>query len=145
MIVQPWCVKEDHSWVRFNELFDFCTLWNCQKIIDCLMVLGELNWFAWTRFVWFRCSWGVPLVLRWYSVGILGCSAGVPGNVQLFRHCSGVLCCFSVPSFIVCHPQSRQHVTIELVSATQSTHESKYSHYKFLLTKILFILHHRDA
>ena len=29
---------------------------------------------------------GVLLVLRWYSVGILECSAGVPlGNVQLFR------------------------------------------------------------
>ena len=49
----------------------------------------------------------VPLVSRWYSVGILGCSAGVPGNVQLFRHCSGVFRCSAgvpcsgVPGFIV--------------------------------------------
>ena len=28
---------------------------------------------------------GVPLMLRWYSVGILGCFAGAPGNVKLFR------------------------------------------------------------
>ena len=46
-------------------------------------------------------------MLRWYSVGILECSAGVPGNVQLFRHCStGVPCspvpCSGVPGFIVC-------------------------------------------
>ena len=55
--------------------------------------------------------WGVLLVLRWYSVGILEFSAGVPpGNVQLFCHCSGVFGCsagvpFSVfrsPGFIVC-------------------------------------------
>ena len=36
---------------------------------------------------------GIPLVLRWCSVGILECSAGVPGNVQLFRHCSRVFRC----------------------------------------------------
>ena len=58
-------------------------------------------------------SRGVLLVLRWYSVCILVCSAGVPGNVQLFRHCSGVFrcsdgvpCfavrCFGVPGFVVC-------------------------------------------
>ena len=56
---------------------------------------------------------GVPLVLRWYSVGIMKCPACVLGNVQLFRHCSGVfrcsagvLCLFAlcsrVPGFIVC-------------------------------------------
>ena len=28
---------------------------------------------------------GVPLMLRWYSVGILGCFAGALGNVKLFR------------------------------------------------------------
>ena len=44
----------------------------------------------------------VPLVLRWYSVGILGCFAGVPGNVQLFRQCSGVLRCSpGVPCSVV--------------------------------------------
>ena len=37
---------------------------------------------------------GVPLVLCWYSVGILERSAGVSGNIQLFRHFSG---CFAVP------------------------------------------------
>ena len=52
-------------------------------------------------------------VFLWCYVGILGCSTGVPGNVQLFRHCSGVFrCsagvpssvvpCSSVPGFIVC-------------------------------------------
>ena len=45
------------------------------------------------RFVWFHCSGGVTLVLRGYSVGILGSSAGVPGNVRLLRHCSGVFRC----------------------------------------------------
>ena len=60
------------------------------------------------RFVWLHCSGGVPLVLLWYSFGILGCSAGVPGNVQLFRHFSGVfrssagVPCSGVPGFIVC-------------------------------------------
>ena len=55
----------------------------------------------------------VPLVLRWYSVGIMKCPACVLGNVQLFRHCSGVfrcsagvLCLFALcsraPGFIVC-------------------------------------------
>ena len=68
----------------------------------------ELNWFAWTRFVWFHCSGGVPLVLHWYSIGILGCSAGVLGNIQLFHHCSaGVPCsaalCSGIPGFIVSH------------------------------------------
>ena len=52
-------------------------------------------------------------MLSWYSVGILGCSTSVPGNVQLFRRCSrvfrcsaGVPCsivpCSGVPGFIVC-------------------------------------------
>ena len=60
------------------------------------------------RFVWLHYSGGVPLVLRWYSFGVLGCSAGVPGNVQLFRHFSGVfhssagVPCSAVPGFIVC-------------------------------------------
>ena len=56
---------------------------------------------------------GVLLVLRWYSVGIMECSAGFPGNVQLLCHCSGVfrssagfpsslVPCSSVPGFIVC-------------------------------------------
>ena len=62
----------------------------------------------------------VPLVSRWYSVGILGCSAGVPGNVQLFRHCSGVFRCSAgvpcsgVPGFIVCHLYSAQYEKIIL-------------------------------
>ena len=34
-------LKRIHPWVRLNGLFDFCTPWNCQKIIDILMVLGE--------------------------------------------------------------------------------------------------------
>ena len=56
---------------------------------------------------------GVPLVLRWYSVGIMKCSACVLGNVQLFPHCSWVFCCSAgvlclftlcsgVPGFIAC-------------------------------------------
>ena len=47
--------------VRLNGLFDFYTLWNCQKIIDFLMVLGEaeLNWFAWTRLILYtKCDHG---------------------------------------------------------------------------------------
>ena len=41
-------LRRIHAWVRLNELCDFCTPWNCQKIIDFLMVLGEaeLNWFS---------------------------------------------------------------------------------------------------
>ena len=68
---------------------------------------AELNWFRWTDFVWFRCSGRVPLVLLRYFVDILGCSAGVPGNVKLLRHCSGVLRCSAgvpcsgVPVFLV--------------------------------------------
>ena len=65
------------------------------------------------RFVWFCCSGGVPLVLPWYSVGIMECSAGLLGNVQLLRHCSGVFrCsigvlrsvfpCSGVPGFKIC-------------------------------------------
>ena len=34
-------LKRIHPWVRLNGLFGFCTPWNCQKIIDILMVLGE--------------------------------------------------------------------------------------------------------
>ena len=56
---------------------------------------------------------GIPLVLRWCSVGILGCSSGVPSGFPLFRPCSGVFRCFAgapcsvvpcsgVPGFIVC-------------------------------------------
>ena len=52
-------------------------------------------------FVWFRCSECVPLVLCWYSFGILGCSNGVPSNVQLF-HCSAGVPCSGIPGFIVC-------------------------------------------
>ena len=48
----------------------------------------------------------VPLVLRWCSVGFLECSAGVSGNVQLFRWSAGVWCslvsCSGVLGFIVC-------------------------------------------
>ena len=48
----------------------------------------------------------VPLVLRWCSVGFLECSAGVSGNVQLFRWSAGVSCslvsCSGVLGFIVC-------------------------------------------
>ena len=46
------------------------------------------------------------MLLR-YFVDILGCSAGVPGNVKLLRHCSGVLRfsagvpCSGVPVFLV--------------------------------------------
>ena len=46
----------------------------------------------------------VPLVLRWCSVGFLECSAGVSGNVQLFRWSAGVSCslvsCSGVLGFI---------------------------------------------
>ena len=47
--------------MRLNGLFDFCTPWNCQKIIDFLMVLGEveLNWFAWTFLILYaKCANG---------------------------------------------------------------------------------------
>ena len=61
----------------------------------------------------FPLFWGVPLVLRWYAISILGFSAGLPGDVQLFRHSSGmfhffagvpcfVVPCSGVPGFIVC-------------------------------------------
>ena len=87
--------KRIHPWVSFNGLFDFCTLWNCKKIRDFLMVLGEGR--SLTGFVWLKpfcmvelvlslnsfcmvplfwgCSTGVTLVLRWY--------------VAVFRWCSG--------------------------------------------------------
>ena len=32
-------LKRNHPCVRLNGLFDFCIPWNCQKIIDFLMVL----------------------------------------------------------------------------------------------------------
>ena len=60
-------------------------------------------------FVWFRCCGCVSLALLWYYFGILGCSAGIPSNVQLLCHCSGVFHCSTgvpcsgVPGFIVCH------------------------------------------
>ena len=45
---------------------------------------------------------GVPYLLHLYSVDVLGCFAGVPGNIQLFRHYSGVFCCStSVPCSVV--------------------------------------------
>ena len=42
-----------HLLVCLNGSFDFCTPWNCQKIIDFLLVLGErrINWFAWTNLI----------------------------------------------------------------------------------------------
>ena len=54
-------LRRIHPWVRLNGLFDFCTPWNCQKIIDFLMVLGEaeLNWFAWTCLILYaKCGNG---------------------------------------------------------------------------------------
>ena len=46
-------LRRIHPWLPLNGLFDFCTLCNCQKIVDFLMVLGEasLKWFAWTRLI----------------------------------------------------------------------------------------------
>ena len=116
MIVQLWCVKKDSPMGAFERIiWLLCSLVlsKNQRFSDGFRGRAELNCFAWTRFVWFRCSGGVPLVLRWYSVDILGCSAGVPGNVQLFSHCSGVfrcsagvpcsvLSCSGDPDFIVC-------------------------------------------
>ena len=34
-------LRRIHPWVRLNGLFNFCTPWNCPKIIDFLMVFGE--------------------------------------------------------------------------------------------------------
>ena len=65
-------LKRIHTWVHLNGLFDFCTPWNCQKIIDFLMVLVEgwsLNSFCIVLLFWW-CSTGVTLVFRWYS-GVL--------------------------------------------------------------------------
>ena len=70
-----------HPWVRLNGLSDFCTPWNCQKIIAVLMVLGEgqsltgllklVLYGSVVLEVFHRCYvgiplvfWGVPLVLR---------------------------------------------------------------------------------
>ena len=109
MIVQSWCVKEINPWVRLNGLFDFCTPWNCRKIVDFLMVLGEgrsltgllelvlyssvnLGMFHW-------CYVGIPLIF--WSVLLMF------RVMLLFRHYSGVFCCSAgvpcsgVPGFIV--------------------------------------------
>ena len=77
--------------MRLNELYDFCTPWNCQKVIDFLMALGE-SWSltgllelvlygSVVLVVFHLCYVGIPLIF-W------GCSAGVPGNAKLFRHFS---------------------------------------------------------
>ena len=58
-------LKRIHPWVRLNGLFDFCTPWSCQKIIDFLMVLGEGQ------------SWTGLLELVLYVSVVLGCSTGV--------------------------------------------------------------------
>ena len=110
VIVQSWCVKGDSPMGAFEWII--WLLYPLELSENHIFSYGfrggaQLNWFAWTRFVWFRCSTGVPLVLHWYSVGIMGCFAGVLGNVLLFRHCSGVfrfsdgVPCSGVPGFIV--------------------------------------------
>ena len=47
-------LKRIHPWVHLNGLFDFCTPWNCQKIIDFLMILGE-RWSltGLLEFIWY--------------------------------------------------------------------------------------------
>ena len=120
MIVQPWCVKEDSprgvfEWIIW--LLYSLELSENRRFFDGFKGGAELNWFAWTCFVWFGRFWGVPLVLRWYSIGILGYSAGVPVNVQLFHHYSGVFYCSAgVPCSVVpcsgvpCFTVSPRHV-----------------------------------
>ena len=51
-------LRRIHPLVCLNGLFDFCTPWNWQKIIDFFMVLGEaeLKWFAWTRLILYAKS-----------------------------------------------------------------------------------------
>ena len=108
-------LRRIHPWVRSIWLFDFCTPWNCQKIIDFPMVLGE-GWSL-TGLLELVLYGSVALgVFHWCYIGIplvfWGISTGVLGNVQLFCHCSGVFrcsvgvpClfvpCSSVPGFIV--------------------------------------------
>ena len=96
-----------HPGVRLNGLFDFCTLWNCQKIIDFLMVLG--NGRSLTGFLELVLYGSIVLgVLHLCYVGIPLIFWGVPGNVKLFRHCSGEfrysagVPCSGVPGFTVC-------------------------------------------
>ena len=105
-------LKRIHPWGAFEwVIWLLCSLElsESHRFSDGFREGAELNRFAWTCFVWFLCSGGVPLVLRRYSVDILGCSAGVPVNVKLFRHCSGEFRCSAgvpcagVPGFIVCH------------------------------------------
>ena len=95
-----------HPWVRLNGLSDFCTPWNCQKIIAVLTVLGEgqsltglPELFCMVPLFW-RYFTGVTLVFRWYFGVFLWCSGC---NVQLFCHCSAVfrVPLFRVPVFLV--------------------------------------------
>ena len=105
-------LKRIPPWVRLNGLFDLCTPWNCQKIIDFLMVLGEgrsltglpelVVYGSVVLRVFHLCYvgiplifWGVPLVF----MKMFSCSAPVPWcfaippvfRVPLFR----------VPAFLV--------------------------------------------
>ena len=98
--------------MRLNGLFDFCTPWTCQKIIDFLMVLREgRSLTGLLEIVLYD-----PVVLKvfnWYYIGIplvfwdvllvfqvmFSCSAIVPG-------CSTVLpvfcvALFHVPAFLI--------------------------------------------
>ena len=100
-------LKRIHLWVRLNGLFDFCTPWNCQKIIDFLMVLREgrsltglLEIVLYDPVVLGVFDWyyvGIPLVfwdvLLVFQV-MFSCSAIVPG-------CSAVPPVFRVPLFHV--------------------------------------------
>ena len=100
-------LKRIHPWVRLNGLFDFCTPWNCQEIIDFLMVLGEGRsltgllelgvYGSVVLRVLHLCYvgiplifWGVPLVF----MKMFSCSAPVPG-------CFAVPPVFRVPLFRV--------------------------------------------
>ena len=93
--------------MRLNGLFDFCTPWNCQEIIDFLMVLGEgrsltgllelVVYGSVVLRVLHLCYvgiplifWGVPLVF----MKMFSCSAPVPG-------CFAVPPVFRVPLFRV--------------------------------------------
>ena len=93
--------------MRLNGLFDFCAPWNCQKVIDFLMVLGKgrsltglpelVLYGSVVLGVFHLCyvgipliSWGVPLEFRL----MLSCSAIVPGS-------SAVPPVFRVPAFLV--------------------------------------------
>ena len=47
-------LKRIHPWVRLNGLFDFCTPWNCQKVIDFLIVLEDgWSWTSFLEIVWY--------------------------------------------------------------------------------------------